>query len=149
MTVSEALLIVVDDILSLYLLASLLEKTKYGPECVVGKDEFMMSWVSRWTDWLDFDNFRGPGGGSLFNRDCIDAVLGVSMIGTPSSSTPIRSRCCVGQPLGSDILFLLHVLAENSKRIHVNYYGFARLAWDATLTPSQIYIECTQRIFGP
>ena len=89
----------------------LLKKTKYGPECVVGKDGFMMSWVSRWTDWLNFDNYRGPNGGSklpryrwhlggvllkmparslltgLLNRDCIDAVLGVSMMGTPASWT--------------------------------------------------------------
>ena len=42
----------------------LLKKTKYGPEYVVGKDGFMMSWVSRWTDWLNFDNYRGPNGGS-------------------------------------------------------------------------------------
>ena len=65
----------------------LLKKTKYGPEYVVGKDGFMMSWVSRWTDWLNFDNYRGPNGGSLLNRDCIDAVLGVSMMGTPASWT--------------------------------------------------------------
>ena len=33
--------------------------------------------------------------------------------------------------------------------LQVNYYGFARLAWDATLTPSQIYTEWIQRTFGP
>ena len=39
-------------------LDGLLKHTKYGPEYVVGKDGFMMSWVSRWTDWLNFDNHR-------------------------------------------------------------------------------------------
>ena len=31
-------------------------------------------------------DFRGPEGGSLLNRNCIDAVLGVSMMGTPARS---------------------------------------------------------------
>ena len=30
----------------------------------------------------------------------------------------------------------------------VNYYGFGRLAWDATLTPDMIYAEWIQRTFG-
>eukprot|EP01043_Picozoa_sp_COSAG02_P022672 COSAG02_NODE_1185_length_14007_cov_52.908398_7_plen_982_part_00 len=101
----------------------LLKHTKYGPEYVVGKDGFMMSWVSRWADWLIWDNYRGVNGGSLLNRDCIDAVLGVAMMGTPASWTT--------NPLGM-----------------VNYYGFGRLAWDATLSPDQIYAEFIERTFG-
>jgi len=85
--------------------------------------DFFMSWVKSWQDWLEFDNFHGPDGGSLLNREITDAFLGVAMIQTQPSWTD--------NPLNM-----------------VNYYGFGRMAWDPMLTTERVYQEWIAMTFG-
>ena len=59
-------------------LDGVLRKTQYGGEVVVGKN-FFMSWVKNWENWLGFDN--GHGSPHELNRDIVDSMLGVLMIG--------------------------------------------------------------------
>ena len=103
-------------------LDGLIQKTGYGPDVEVGKG-FMMSWASRWADWLAFDNYRGPNGGSLLNREVTTAFLGVCILGTQPSWT--------ANPLNM-----------------VNYFAYGSLAWDTTLTAEQIHEEWIHRTFG-
>lgn len=75
-----------------------------------------MSWLQTWRDWLDFDNGRSGTASPLLNKDCIDSMVGVLMMGTePSWYT---------QPLNV-----------------VNLYGYGRLAWNSSLTKEEIYSE--------
>lgn len=102
-------------------LDGVLKKTRYGTEMMISKD-FPMSWLESWKRWTDFDNQRG-GLGSL-NRDGINGVVGVAMIhpDVPWTSCPLNM---------------------------VNYYGLGRLAWDPSLTSSQIRSEWIGMTFGP
>lgn len=76
-------------------LDGLLKKTKYGAEVVVGKS-FPMSWLGAWQTWLNFDNGRGTKAAAgpnqdrststkLLNKDTIDSMVGVLMMGTDPS----------------------------------------------------------------
>ncbi len=97
-----------------------LKQTRYGAEVMIAK-WFPMSWLEAWQRWLDFDNHRnGPGS---YNRDCIDGVLGVSMISPLPGWT--------SNPLNM-----------------VNYYGLGRLAWNPERTAGELHDEWISLTFG-
>ena len=104
-------------------LDGLLKKTKYGGEVVVGKP-FFMSWLNAWQAWLNFDNHRGPNGASQRNRATIESFVGVAMMS--GSAVPWTDN-----PLNM-----------------INFYGYGRMAWDPTVTPTQVYTEWIARTFG-
>ncbi|HEY1662625.1 MAG TPA: LamG-like jellyroll fold domain-containing protein [Verrucomicrobiae bacterium] len=102
-------------------LDGVLKQTRYGTEVMITK-EFPMSWIESWKRWFDFDNQRnGPG---TYNRDGIDAVVGVAMVHPDVSWT--------ANPLNM-----------------VNFYALGRLAWHPDLTPTQIQSEWIGMTFGP
>ena len=81
---------------------------------MVGKS-FPMSWLQTWKNWLQFDNGRGVSE-TLLNKDCIDTMVGVLMMGTDSS--------WYTQPLNL-----------------INLYGYGRLSWNTSMSKAQIYEE--------
>jgi alpha-glucuronidase len=102
-------------------LDGMLKQTRYGSEMMIAKD-FPMSWLEVWKQWYDFDNQRN--GPDTFNRDGINALVGIAMINPNVSWTY--------NPLNM-----------------LNYYGFGRLAWDPDLTAAQVRSEWVGMTFGP